>query len=499
LRLQPHGAQWKNTLSKQTLKYMTREPAAQNPYTIVPMDRPSLDSWIARKIGLPDAPLRRESIEWYQLKKLREVLRYARHKSPFYKKYLAGFSEDISSLAELSLFPLTTADHLRSWGGRSLCVSLSEIERVVTLDSSGTAGQPKRIYFTAQDLELTLDFFCAGMATFTRHDDRVVILLPCERKNSVGDLLARALVRLGAAVISYGPVTDAAHAADIIAREQVSVIVGIPLQVRAIARQMTGMNTSSRCSVKKVLLTSDYVSDAVIRSLQQVWDCTVYQHYGMTEMGLGGGVFCAALTGYHMREADLYVEIIDPHSGVPLPDGEFGEIVFTTLTRKGMPLVRYRTGDISRYVPGACPCGTVLKKLEKIRWRHEDRIQLSADLHVTMSDLDEALLPLDGIADFAAFVSLNGQQSVLCIKAMPVDIADRKITESMKYALLRIPAIEHAAARGVLALQLRTADNLDPDLKKHAKRKIVRDDNPRAGTGPGTDNRCLCHDAEIII
>ena len=86
-------------------------------------------------------------------------------------------------------------------------------------------------------------------------------------------------------------------------------------------------------------------------------------------MGLGAAVDCRALAGYHIREADLFFEIIDPDNGSPLPDGETGEVFFSTLTRKGMPLVRYRTGDLSRFLPEPCPCGTILKRLEWVRGR----------------------------------------------------------------------------------------------------------------------------------
>jgi phenylacetate-CoA ligase len=70
--------------------------------------------------------------------------------------------------------------------------------------------------------------------------------------------------------------------------------------------------------------------------------------------------------GYHLREADLYFEIVAPATGEPLPDGEYGEIVFSTLTRRGMPLLRYRTGDMSRFLPATCACGTALRRLEKV-------------------------------------------------------------------------------------------------------------------------------------
>jgi len=99
--------------------------------------------------------------------------------------------------------------------------------------------------------------------------------------------------------------------------------------------------------LKAVLLSTDHVPLSLTRAVEQAWHCRVFNHYGMTETGLGGGVECEARRGYHLREADLYVEIVEPDGALPVPDGEPGEVVVTTLTRTGMPLIRYRTGDLS--------------------------------------------------------------------------------------------------------------------------------------------------------
>ena len=113
-----------------------------------------------------------------------------------------------------------------------------------------------------------------------------------------------------------------------------------------------------------MLLSADYVSPACRELLKESWGCAVFEHYGMTETGLGGAVSCEAHYGYHPREADLLFEIVDPATGRPLPPGERGELVFTTLTRRAMPLIRYRTGDFSRFFPEPCPCGTGLLTLD---------------------------------------------------------------------------------------------------------------------------------------
>lgn len=356
-----------------------------------------LEPWIAAKIGRPAPPLARAELEAYQLGRLNATLTWARTRSLFYRTLLSAVPRELASLSDLAALPFTTAEDIRQAGLRFLCVSQDDIQRVVTLDTSGTTGRPKRIYFTADDQELTVDFFRVGMSTFTDPGDTVLILLPGDRPGSVGALLATALAGLGARPVKHGLVTDVRETLEVMQREHVDCLVGVPTQVLALATYGAGLR------LKSALLTTDHVPQAIVRRVEAAWGCTVYNHYGMTEMGLGGGVECQARHGYHVREADLLFEVVDPHTGAPLPDGEQGEVVFTTLTRRGMPLVRYRTGDVGRFVPGACPCSTTLKTLACVTHRLEGEIAIGDDV-LTMADLDEALFALPGVLDFAAAV-----------------------------------------------------------------------------------------------
>ena len=168
-------------------------------------DRTPLDSWVAAKAGL--GILSRDGLHRYQLRKLRQTLRWAQIHSPFYAQRLRGVTEDdIESLSDVEQLPFTTARDLRENAGGFLCVSQSEVSRVVTLKTSGTSGEPKRVYFTAADQELAIDFFHHGMSTLAGPGDRVLIALPHERSGSVGDLLAAGVRRLGAAPVAFGPV-----------------------------------------------------------------------------------------------------------------------------------------------------------------------------------------------------------------------------------------------------------------------------------------------------
>ncbi|MBZ0317677.1 MAG: AMP-binding protein [Anaerolineae bacterium] len=414
-----------------------------------------LEGWVAEKIQQPK--LTRAALEKYQLTKLHAVIQFARAKSPFYRHFLAGFP-DITQLPDLVQLPFTTADDIRQQPLQLLCVSQDEIHRVVTLDSSGTTGRPKRLYFTPDDQQLTIDFFRVGMSTFTDPDDRVLILLPGESAGSVGDLLATAIQRLGAVPIKHGPIRDPFATLNVIRQEKITGMVGVPTHVLALAR----LPHILMPKLKNVLLTTDHVPNAIKYAVEQAFGCTVYNHYGMTEMGLGGGVECEARLGYHLREADIYVEIVDPITGQVLPDGEYGEVVFTTLTRRGMPLIRYRTGDVSRFIPDDCSCGTCLKTLEKITHRLSGQVQLDGKV-ITMADLDEILFSFEDVLDFRVTVRRENGGDTLQVEVKITDHSKIKQTEKFKKALL--PLTHHVAIQVLPSLHTSMAKRAIVDTR----------------------------------
>ena len=185
------------------------------------------------------------------------------------------------------------------------------------------------------------------------------------------------------------------------------------------------------------MLTTDYVAPALMRQIAEIWDCFVLQHYGMTEAGLGVGMDCSAVRGSHLRDADMFFEIVHPKTGRPCQPGERGEVVFTTLTRKGMPLIRYRSKDLSRFIPGDCPCGTVLRTLQWVRGRTDD-----LSLPCSMPDLDDILFSFPTINGFDA--SLSGTHLFLELYWQEIPSpSEQKIIEGRLYETLpKITAID---------------------------------------------------------
>jgi phenylacetate-CoA ligase len=367
-----------------------------------------LEPWIRTKAHIDPGLEGRffvEALRDYQFRKVNEVIDYARRSTTFYRSRLDGLpARPLAALSEIAQIPFTTPSDLVRDPFHFLAVHQDDVARIVTLRTSGSTGEAKRLFFTEEDLELTIDFFHHGMSTLVTPGQRVLILLPGALPDSVGDLLARGLRRMGVDGHVYGPVSDPLDAAKTVVSFGAHCIVGIPTHVLAVARSRTG-GAIGKGHIKSVLLSTDYVPRAVARTLGEVWGCRVFNHYGMTETGLGGGVECEALEGYHLREADIYFEVVDHETGQVCPDGIAGEVVFTTLTRRGMPLIRYRTGDIARMIPEPCPCGSVLRRMDCVKGRWGAVVNLGPGCNLTLPDMDEALFLLPDLLDYRATVS----------------------------------------------------------------------------------------------
>ena len=256
---------------------------------------------------------------------------------------------------------------------------------MVTLSTSGTTGEPKRLAFASADLERTLDFFAHGISVLVRPGDTVLILLPgAERPDGVTDLLIRALPRIGARGIAGNPAAEQACFRRELELHRPDCLVAAPGQLR----RLLGAHPASP-GIRAILSSAEPLPLDLEEALVHCWHCEVFDHYGLTETGYGGGVECPGKQGYHLRESDLFFEVVDPVSGEPVPDGTPGEVVFTTLTRQAMPLIRYRTGDMAAMLPGPCVCGSPLRRLSRIRGRFRtvgDRLEVLAPRKGWMKD-----------------------------------------------------------------------------------------------------------------
>lgn len=439
--------------------------------TSVAFRKTPLDSWIASKVSPGSNVLSREAIAQYQLNRLKETFAWVSERSPFYSQHLAGCSaEAFGSIRDIKQLPFTAPGNVISNPGSFLCVSQGEIERVVTLASSGTSGDPKRLFFTSEDLELALDFFQHGVSAVAAPGEGMLIALPGEREGSVGYQLAKGIARAGVIPVLHGVVLDPTKTLAVMEEQKVSSIIGLPVQILSLAYHAKAQGSRAFNNLRSIVLCSDHVSTSLMHTLHQLSSGEIFQHYGMTEMGLGGGIDCEAHAGYHLRESDFYFEIVDVNTGEPLPDGEEGEIVFTTLTRRGMPLIRYRTGDISRFLPEPCPCGSILKRLDRVRNRVDSDVLLGSCERITVSMLDEALLGVEEVRDFHASLHRSNRCRLDLLLYASRNETDTPLLSHVIEALDSIEPIRNARKRHELELLINLTHN--PLPLSAAKRRI---------------------------
>jgi phenylacetate-coenzyme A ligase PaaK-like adenylate-forming protein len=327
------------------------------------------DPWIAAAIGEAGPHPDPGALAAWQLQALRRTIAWAAAHSPFYRRRLAGLPAGFPrTLADLAGLPTTDPEELAAGMPGFLCVSQDEVVRMVTVATSGTTGAPKRLAFDADDIAATLACFRVTMTTLSRAGDTVLVLFPARVPDSVGDLILRCLPLYGARGVAGDPTGDPGTLAGDLRRHRPQCMIAAASQL---ARGLDDpeLARAARDCLRTMVFASEYLPREWKGLLRERWGCQVFDYYSATEMGYGGGMECASDSGYHLREADHYFEVLDMETGRPLPPGEVGEVVFTTLTRRAMPLIRYRTGDAARMLPGPCPCGSPLRRLGPILGR----------------------------------------------------------------------------------------------------------------------------------
>jgi phenylacetate-coenzyme A ligase PaaK-like adenylate-forming protein len=403
--------------------------------------RPPLDAWIAgrlRAAGLDpgDRPETfRAALSRWQADRLAATLDHARKNSLHYRKILppslagdlraqaAAGSAARALRAALAALPPTSPEDLAENPEAFLAVSPSEVEGVIAVPSSGTSGKTKRVYATAEDLQDTVDFFAHGMRLILPPRGRVIMLMSGERPGSVGDLFSRAMNQAGMDCRLPGPVTDEEETLARLAAFQPHCLVALPGQALALARHPGA--AAVRPLAPASLLSADAVSPGLARAVAAGLGGPVFIHYGMTETGLAGAVECPERKGCHGREADLYLEILAGNEPAYDPDAHqgitpWGEISVTTLTRRAMPLLRYRTGDLGRLNTLPCACGSSLHRLE-VQGRLSGGIPLGGGSRLSLRDLDDCLVPLPFVSGFAATARYKDKDLAL-LAALEVEL-----------------------------------------------------------------------------
>ena len=334
-----------------------------------------------------------------QLKGLQKTVKHAYEGSSIYRKRLdeAGVGPDgISSLDDLEKLPFTTSKDLQE--GYPFPLLSVPFEKVVRIHaSSGTTGKRKVLCYTKKDIEDWTHFFarCYEMAELTP-EDRVQIAV------GYGVWTAGASFQLGceefgAMAIPAGP-GNMDMQCEFLVDLKTTVMCCTASMGLLLAEEVHHRGIRDKVYLKKMIFGSERSSDAMRK---RIGDLLGLEHMfdipGMTELyGPGTGLDCVYHTGIHYW-ADYYIlEILDPETLKPVPEGESGEMVVTTLEKEGVPLIRYRTRDLTRLIPGQCQCGSILPRHDRILGRSDDMIIFRA-VNIYPGQIDHVLSGIEGI------------------------------------------------------------------------------------------------------
>ncbi len=341
----------------------------------------------------------KEALLDLQVKGLKWTVNHAYEGSPFYRKRLdeKGVKPaDIHSLEDLEKLPFTTADDLRE--GYPFPLLSVPFEKVVRIHaSSGTTGKKKVLCYTQKDIDDWMHFFarCYEMAQLTLQD-RVQITAGYGLWTA-GVGFQMGAETFGAMTIPVGP-GNLDLQCQFLVDFQTTFLVSTSSMALLMAEEINRRGIRKKISLKKLTVGSERTSDAMRKRIQELLDLEhMFDIPGMTELyGPGTGLDCVFHTGIHYW-ADYYIlEILDPDTLKPVHEGEIGEMVVTTLRKEAAPLIRYRTRDLTRQVPGDCPCGSIMPRHDKILGRSDDMIIFRA-VNIYPGQIDHVLSGIDGI------------------------------------------------------------------------------------------------------
>jgi phenylacetate-CoA ligase len=345
------------------------------------------------QVGTPD------ELKELQLKGLKWTVTHAYHGSPSYRAKLdeAGVRpESIRTLEDLWRLPFTTSDDLRD--GYPFPLLSVPFEKVVRIHaSSGTTGKRKVLCYSQKDISDWTHFFarCYEMARLTQ-EDRVQIAVGYGVWTA-GISFQMGCEAFGAMAVPAGP-GNLDMQCQFLVDFQSTVMCCTASMGLLVAEEVNKRGIREKIRLKKMIFGSERSSDAMRKRIRDLLGLGhLFDIPGMTELyGPGTGLDCTYHQGIHYW-ADYYIlEILDPETLQPVPAGETGEMVVTTLKKEAVPLIRYRTRDLTRLIPGQCPCGSVLPRHDRLLGRSDDMIIFRA-VNVYPGQVDHVLSGIKGI------------------------------------------------------------------------------------------------------
>ena len=324
----------------------------------------------------------------------RQIKRLIKSGSYYGEKYKALGIDGIKSQEDFLKLPFSEKNDLRNAYPLGI-MSCDESEIVRIHSSSGTTGQPVIIPYTAKDVDDWAIMFarCYEMAGVTKNDR--IQITPGYGLWTAGIGFQAGCERLGAMAIPMGPGNTEKQLKMMIDLKS-TVIAATSSYALMLGEEVTKRGLRDKISLKKGIIGSERWSDAMRARIHEELGIELYDIYGLTEIyGPGIGINCQKDSGIHYWDDYIYIEIIDPVTGEPVPDGEEGEIVITTLVKEGAPLLRFRTHDLSRIIPEKCPCGSNFPRIDIIKGRSDDMFKVRG-VNMFPSQVEEILSKVEG-------------------------------------------------------------------------------------------------------
>lgn len=326
---------------------------------------------------------------------IKEQLKRLTSRPGFYQQKFAGIDVDaIRSQEDFEKLPFTWKGDLRDAYPLGLqAVPDEEIVRIHS--SSGTTGTPVIIPYTRQDVADWATMFarCYEMAGVTNLDR--VHITPGYGLWTAGIGFQAGCEKVGAMAIPMGP-GNTDKQLKMMVDMRSTVLCATSSYALLLAEEIAKRGIGDKICLKKGIIGSERWGEKMRKRIANELGVQLFDIYGLTEIyGPGIGVSCAAEQGMHMWDDFVYTEIVDPKTGEPVPDGQIGEIVITTLRKQGAPLIRYRTHDLSRIIPGDCPCGCKYPRIDTILGRTDDMVKVKG-VNIFPSQIEEMLATVDG-------------------------------------------------------------------------------------------------------
>ena len=332
-----------------------------------------------------------------QLEQVDRQIKRLRSRDNYYgNQYKELGISGISTQEEFETLPFSSKEDLRN--AYPLGIQAVPDEEVVRIhSSSGTTGKPVIIPYTKKDVEDWATMFARSYATAGVTEKDRVQITPGYGLWTAGIGFQAGCEKLGAMAIPMGP-GNTEKQLQMMIDLQSTVITATSSYGLLLAEEINKRGLKDQICLKKGIFGSERWSDKMREYIEKELGIELYDIYGLTEIyGPGIGINCKGQRYMHYWDDYVYIEIIDPKTLKPVPDGEMGEVVITTLVKEGAPLIRFRTHDISRIIPGECECGCKYPRLDVIQGRSDDMFKVHG-VNMFPSQVEELLSHVDGVS-----------------------------------------------------------------------------------------------------